>query len=327
MTGTFGRKLVSTFIALAVSGLVLWWLLWGDAGWALIEAVGAADPWLLALAAALAIVIQLIRAWRFSILASGDLALPSWTMIGIATRLILLNFILPFKLGELGYPLMMKRAYDTPIAQGTGILILSRLQDFGVVAAILLLTSASFFEPRVGAWSPLVIASMGMMLLILPMVLVDFLPWLCTLTERWPRIHHLAEQVIFGARMVRPCGRRLLVFLLSCAIWLVHSLIAFLTVRAIDADLNFLQAAMAGAASNLAFALPIGTIAGLGPPQAAWVYMLHLDGVGLITAKTTAFLCHGLLLVTISIWGALGYLNWADKPKTSLGGHGREPSS
>jgi uncharacterized membrane protein YbhN (UPF0104 family) len=327
VTSALARKLASTLLALAVSGLVLWWLLRDDAGQALVEAVQGANLWLLALAALLAVIIQLIRAWRFAILASGSLALPSPAMIGIATRLILLNFILPFKLGELGFPLMMKRTYGTPLAQGTGILILSRLLDFGVVAAILLLTSALLFEPEVTGWNPFLIASAGLLLLIMPIVLVDCLPWLCRLTKPWPKVDHLAEQVIFGALMVRPQGRRMVVFLLSCWIWLAHALIAYTTALAVRADLTFLQLAMAGAASNLAFALPISTIAGLGPPQAAWVYMLYLNGVDITLAKTTAFLCHGLLLVTISTWGALSYFRRAILPPAPLPDHGQHASS
>ncbi|MGI9491233.1 MAG: lysylphosphatidylglycerol synthase transmembrane domain-containing protein [Geminicoccaceae bacterium] len=300
---------------MGISGLVLWWLLQDGAGQALVHAVRNANLWYLAIAAALAVLIQVIRAWRFAILTSGQSSPPSSTMIGIATRLILLNFVLPFKLGELGFPLMMKRAFNTPFAQSAGILILSRSLDFGVVAAILLFTAAYLLAPKITGWSNEILALIGLVILILPVLVIDWLPWFRKLTTRWPRVDHLVEQLSFGALMIRPLARRLFVFALTCSIWLTHALIAFMTASSIEAEITFLPLAMASAASNIAFALPVSGVAGLGPPQAAWASMLALSGVDWTPAITTALLCHGLLLVTISTWGALSFWRLAMKPK------------
>ncbi len=315
MAGSTVKRLISALLALGITGLVLWWLLRDGAGQALVKAASRADIRLLALAALLAVAIQVIRAWRFAILANGSMALPSRKMIAIATRLILLNFVLPFKLGELGFPVMMKRAFNTPFAEGTGILILCRLLDFGVVAAILLLTAAYLLAPGLIGWSREIVGLVGLMLLSLPMLMIDWLPGLRRLMRPWPKLDVLAEQLSFGVRMARPATRRVPIFVLTCSIWLTHAVIAYLTALSIEADIAFLPLAMASAASNLAFALPISGIAGLGPPQAAWATMLNFDGIDWTPAITTALLCHGLLLVTISSWGMLGFLGKAIKPK------------
>jgi uncharacterized membrane protein YbhN (UPF0104 family) len=309
------KRLISALLALGISGLVLWWLLQDGAGQALVQAVRNANLWYLALAAVLAVVIQVIRAWRFAILTNGRSSPPSSTMIGIATRLILLNFVLPFKLGELGFPLMMKRAYNTPLAQSAGILILCRSMDFGVVAAILLFSAAFLLAPKITGWSNEILAFAGLVIFILPVLVIDWLPWFRKLTTRWPRIDHLAEQLSFGALMIRPPARRLFVFALTCSIWLTHAVIAYVTASSIQAEIAFLPLAMASAASNIAFALPVSGVAGLGPPQAAWASMLALNDIDWTPAITTALLCHGLLLVTISTWGALSFLRLAIKPK------------
>jgi len=302
-------------LAIGISSLVLWWLLQDGAGQALIKAVRNANPWYLAVAATLAVLIQVIRAWRFAILTNGNSSLPSSKMIGIATRLILLNFLLPFKLGELGFPLMMKRTFNTPFAQSAGTLILCRIMDFGVVAAILLFTAAYLLAPKITGWSNEVLAVTGLVVLILPVLVIDWLPQLRRLTTHWPRTDHLAEQLSFGALMIRPTTRRLLVFCLTCSIWLTHTFIAYLTASSIQAGIAFLPLAMASAASNIAFALPISGVAGLGPPQAAWASVLALNDIDWTPAITTALLCHGILLVTISIWGALSFLKLAMKPE------------
>lgn len=312
------KRLVSAVLALGVSGLVLWWLLRDGAGQALADALATAHPGYLVLAACLAVFIQVIRAWRFAILADGKASLPSWTMIGIATRLILLNFLLPFKLGELGFPVMMKRSYGTPFAQGAGILILSRLLDFSVVSAILLLTGASLLAPDVIGLGSEMVALLGFLLLLLPILLIGWLPNLRAMAKPWPRLDHVAQQLSFGARMMSPAPFRSLVFGLTCLIWTNHALIAWLTASSIGAAIDFLPLAMASAASNLAFALPISGVAGLGPPQAAWATMLNLAGIAWTPAITTALLCHGLLLCTIVILGAFEYLWSAVRPGTDM---------
>lgn len=330
MSGTLISRLTSTALASAVSALVLWWLLRDGAGQALILALQGASPWPLILGALLAIVIQIARAWRFAVMTTGKLALPAWIMIGIATRLILLNFLLPFKLGELSFPVMMKRAFDTPFGQGAGILILCRLFDLGVVAAILLLSAALLFDDAVIGWSPLLLAFTGLLAVIAPILMTDLLPWLRRLTARWPRLDRLIEQIAFGATMIRPFPQRLLVSLLTGSIWLLHASIAFLTALAVDAGLDFLPMAMASAASNLAFALPINGVAGLGPPQAAWATILHLQKVDWTPAITTALLCHGLLLSTLSVWGVVTLIGTAGRQSglaagQKAGGGGQAP--
>ena len=65
--------------------------------------------------------------------------------------------------------------------------------------------------------------------------------------------------------------------------------------------LDFLEVMLASAAANLAFAMPVSGLAGLGPPQAAWAATLHLTGVAWSPAIVTALICHGVLLT-----GAIG---------------------
>ena len=228
MQSVLAKRLTSTILAIVISAIVLWWLLADGAGEALIDALGQASLWPLALGGMIAIAIQMIRAWRFAILASGSLALPSWTMIGIATKLVLLNFLLPFKLGELGFPVMMKRAYGTPFSRGAGILILCRLLDLGVVAAIILLTAAWLLDPAIHGWSPTLISLVGLAALLAPFLIPDLLPRLQRLTGRWQKLERLAEQTSHGAcddaprqpaapsgrgpdpvDLVRPCHHRL----------------------------------------------------------------------------------------------------------------------
>lgn len=317
---TLTRRLASTLLAALVSAVVLWWLLGDGVGQALIEALGSASPWPLLLGGLIAIAIQIIRAWRFAILESGTLAFPSWIMIGIATKLVLFNFLLPFKLGELSFPLMMKRTYGTPFGQGAGMLILCRLLDLGVVLAIILVTAAWLLDPAIHGWNPALIGTFGVIALVVPFLIIDHLSWLQRLTARWPRVARLAGHLGHGASIMRPHHIRLPVAALTLSIWGAHAAIAWLVASAIATGLGFASMAMASAASNLAFALPISGVAGLGPPQAAWATMLHLAGHDWAPAITSALLCHGLLLTILSIFGAAFLMNRSSRAMPAVDG-------
>ncbi|MEZ5930812.1 MAG: lysylphosphatidylglycerol synthase transmembrane domain-containing protein [Alphaproteobacteria bacterium] len=326
VTGMLFRRLMSTVIAIAVSAVVLWWLLADGTGAHLIEALATANVWLLALGALIAIAVQLVRAWRFAILATGSLALPSWTMVGIGTRLVLFNFLLPFKLGEISFPLMMKRTYGTPLGEGAGNLILCRLLDLGVVAALILVTAAWLIDPAVYGWSPALITALGLVAFVMPLLMTEWLPCLRRVTRRWPRIDRLAGQMSHGASMMRPLRPKLLVTALSLTIWLAHATIAWLVARAIGTGFGFATMAMASAASNFAFALPISGVAGLGPPQAAWASMLRMAGHDWAPAITSALLCHGLLLSTLATFGAALALGQTFRGGTIIEEHGSTSS-
>jgi len=308
MSNPIRRSLISTILAILVSVVVLWWLLGDLKAEELWHALREAKLWPLLLGAVIAIGIQVIRAWRFALLASGKPALPSWSMIGIASQLVLMNFLLPFKLGELSFPLMMKRAYGTPFGEGAGILVLCRLLDFGIVAGMILFGTAFLLDPKILGLNPIIIGLLGLIAVVGPIFLIDGLGLLERIGSPTSRLRKTIGQMTLGAERMRPPGRRLLSAIMTVSIWLAHAAIAYLTAIAVSADLGFPSIAMASAASNLAFALPISGVAGLGPPQAAWATMLHLQDIDWTVAITTALICHGVLLVTLSIWGLLTWI-------------------
>lgn len=297
------RRLASTLLALAISGLVLWWLLSDAATAALADALDRAWGGRLALAFALVPVIQAFRAWRFTLLATGRAKLPSPAMFGVAVRLVFFNFVLPFKLGELSFPVMMRRAFGTAYGRAAGILVLARLLDLCAVGAILLAAAALLLNPAATGWSAAVVGGAALAAAALPVLVLETLDPLRRLLQWTPRLLPLFDQLTFGAAMIRPFGRRGLALALTLGIWVGHVAVAFLVSTAV-ADIPLLVAAMAGAASNLAFALPIPTIAGLGPPQAAWAAAMSAAGVGWETAVSTGLICHGLLTAGVLLLGA-----------------------
>lgn len=320
-----GARIGWTLLALLVTALVLWWLLSEAVIAALLEALRRAGLGRLAIALMLVPVIQALRAWRFGLLLTGQARRPDAAMFGIAARLVLFNFILPFKLGELSFPVMMRRGFGTDYARSAGILILARLMDLCVVASILMLGAAIVLEGAVLGWSEPVLIAGGLSALALPVLLLQAQVLLRRPARHLPRLGGLLGRLMSGAAMVRPLPRSLLALAQSVLIWLTHSALAWFAASAVVPALPIPPVILAGAASNLAFALPIGGIAGLGPPQAAWASVLHWAGASWEVAAVTALVCHGVLLIGVVLTGTATMLT-PPRPRALPPHQGAEPS-
>jgi Lysylphosphatidylglycerol synthase TM region len=300
--------LLWTLLAALLTAGVLWWLLTEEVIAALGEALAQAGVGRLTAAAALVPAIQWLRAWRFELLLSGEARLPSGAMFQVTARLLLFNFILPFKLGELSFPLLMKRAFGTGYIRAAGILVLARLMDLCVVAAILMIGTALVFERPAFGWGRPALLAGGLIALVLPVLAVRVPGLLRWPTARLPRVAVLLERLNVGMARVRPLSRSLAAQGVSAAIWLTHSALAWLAASAVAPALPVLPVVLAGAASNVAFALPVNGIAGLGPPQAAWATVLDWAGASWEVAAITALVCHGTILIGVAVTGALSVL-------------------
>ncbi|NJO23434.1 MAG: hypothetical protein HC868_11470 [Sphingomonadales bacterium] len=129
---------MSAVLALAVTAACLWFLLTPDILKALGRVAGEARPLPILVAFALVALVQWLRAWRFSVMTAGTVALPDMGLVRIALQLNFLNFVLPFRLGELSYPVLMRRRYGHGLLRSAGVLLLARLFDLATVVSILL---------------------------------------------------------------------------------------------------------------------------------------------------------------------------------------------
>jgi hypothetical protein len=241
-------------------------------------------------------VIQGLRAGRFSLLASGRAGWAFWTMYAITARLLLFNYLLPFKLGELSFPLMMKRALGTDYMRSAGVLILARLMDLCVVCAIFALGAALLIEPAARPWSlPALLLALAAALA-LPVIGIELLAPVARLSARLLRLAPWFDRLLWHEVLAHPRAQRTRALALTVAIWLTHATLAYAAATAVADGLGFFQIMLANASANLAFAIPVNGLAGVGPPQAAWATILHLAGVAWAPAIVTALICHGILL-------------------------------
>lgn len=312
-----GSRIRATVFAAAVTAAVLYGLLALSDPAALGRSLGQASPWPLAAALLLIPVVQWIRAWRFGLLMSGTLRLPERDLVRTALLLNMFNFLLPFRVGEASFPILMKRRYAMDYSRSTGILILARLMDASAVGALLCAGAYGAFDAPLWGWGRPAFAVAGVLamlvLIVLPHAGGVMRDRAGLLLNRWPRLHGLADGLMSGGAQLPGARGHVSAIGLTLAIWVTQACIAYLAVIAVDAGSSFPAALTAGAAANLAFALPITGIAGLGPAQAAWATALNLAGTDWDTAIASALAGYAVVLTGALVLGGLALATSAQR--------------
>ena len=187
-----GVRIRATLLAAAVTAAVLYGLLALTDPAVLIDSLSQASPGPLIAAFLIVPVVQWLRAWRFALLMSGSSRLPDRDMVRAATLLNFFNFLLPFRVGEASFPIMMKRRYGMDYARATGILVLVRLMDACAVGALLCAAAAVAFDAPIWGWGRPTLIALSLLaaagLILLPHMGEMMRNRSRAYLVRWPRI-------------------------------------------------------------------------------------------------------------------------------------------
>jgi hypothetical protein len=252
--------------------------------------------------------VQWLRAWRYSMMTSVHLNLPDATMVRIACQANFLNLALPFRLGELGFPVLMQRRYGIGFLHATGVLLLARLFDLAAVGCILL---ASAWSLGIIPGALKLVAAVGALVLaVAPFGVALAGRALRPHLVRLPYVGKIAEPLSAALDALGDARTRMQVVAVGFAIWLALAWMAVLVADAVVDTASAMAAVLGGAASSVAFALPINGIAGIGPTQAAWVAATVQAGVPWDDAVISALALHAVVLVNAVVLGGLAMLPW-----------------
>lgn len=276
-----------------------------------IPAIANADFALLFVAGLLIAGVQWIRAWRLSIFSTGQATLPDMDFVAVAGQLNFYSFLVPYRMGDLSYPVLAKKLLGHPLAKAAAVLLATRLLDLAAVTSIFLGIGAILGAFRGLSGQLAFAASAG--LVIAPLAVFPFIAIIMRTLSRQARLASIVRALQYCADL----RSFLPVYLLGYAIWVQFALAAFLCARAADLQIGAVTAGFGSTASNVAFALPISGIAGLGPSQAAWVVALQSVGVDVHAALVSAMAFYLVTLASACVCGLAGFaLMLARRPGT-----------
>lgn len=248
-------------------------------------------------------VVQYLRAWRFQRLLFAKTIVPEPAMFRIAVYLNFFNYILPFRIGELSFPMLMKREYNEGFANSIGILLLVRIGDLiavvGLAGTALALAGNELIQVIGAAFAVGALVAL-MLLLVLPLPIA-------TAGGRWlgPRF----ERFLTGLLAVSRQNDRSAFVMLTVALWAIQFVACYFCLLAVGEGFTYIQGVIGGAAAILSFSLPINGFAGIGPAQAAWAYALNFLGVEFSQAVASSILFGIVVFVSITLQAA-GVFAW-----------------
>jgi hypothetical protein len=206
----------------------------------------------------------------------------------------------------------MRRHYGSSLVHSAGVLLLARLFDLATVASILV-GAVAWLRLSIGVHHA-VLASAAVCLALVPFGLAVAAPILRGYMARLPRIGDLATRLTAGLAAVGDRRAAMLAVALGFAFWLIIGLLAALIAGAVVSTVPPGAAVLGIMAGSVAFALPVGGIAGVGPAQAAWVLATTFAGVPFNDAVLSALALHAVVLTNAIVTGGLATIPWAGRP-------------
>ena len=303
------RQIVTTLVSLAITGGVLYLLLTDQVMADLRALLPRVDLRYVAAALCVGPVIQYLRAWRFTrLLWPKDAAgRPSLAMYRVSTFLLLFNYLLPFRAGELSFPLMVKQRFGVDLTSSVGVLVVSRVLDLLVIVATCAIAAVMVIADRPG------LVRLALAVALATVFALAVTPWiagasrrvLLPLVGRWPKPAELLARLLRGLHRIARARDYLPVLALSVAIWLLQFVFCLFCLRAVVDDAGYWQGMFAGATALLAWSLPINGVAGVGPVQAAWAFAAQLAGIDWSAGIASALLFTGVGLISIILLSLL----------------------
>jgi glycosyltransferase 2 family protein len=316
------KRALWTVAAIGVTALCLYLILTDEMVRTLRQVLPRVQPLPLILVLPLTLVINQVRSARFALALGTSGPGTALRMGRICALLVFLNYLLPFKMGELSFPVLAKRTFDVSYATSLGVLGYSRVLDLLMVLSLggFVLGTLPGGEASGPARLALpVAAGAALTLLFVPFLVVRFHDAGQRLT-RSPRLLELMERLFQGCRAVASPRRHAVYLALTLAVWVLHATCGLCTMRAMGAQNGVLDGVIASAAASVTFAFPVSGVAGVGPMQASWAYALTLRGWKWEMAVANALLAHATLVASSAVIGLLAVV-------LVDGGPGPEPAA
>jgi len=269
------KRLWKTGLALAVSGICLWWAFRGEDLGAIGRYVASADPFLLALAGGIATAGGLIRAARWKLLLA-----PTGIQTSLNSRWKALNIgfmvtnIVLGRFGELARPFALSRLTPVSMSAALGTVVLERVLDTVALLILLLVTllSPSFPDGAIVLGLPMrfaVLSVVGLAVAGLSFIgFILFWPnaairFVRPLADRLP--DHTGAKFIDGLKafstgleLVRQPGALLLALAWSIFLWVWMASSFWVGFRAFGIDAGFLAAIFTQCVVSVFVAIPAG---------------------------------------------------------------------
>jgi hypothetical protein len=301
------RIAAALLITAGLSAAILWWVPIGEVA----AALAAMSPaWLGPMALVYAVSYP-CRAARFRNLGA---AVPIGPMTGVVAVHQFMNRVMPFRTGELAFPVLARRLTGASMLHGVSLVLLTRLLDLGMLA-LLFLGALLCSEPareRIGPWG------FWGVLLLAAATFAGFpaFPWVGGRVARAlarrlrARRPAWADRVESEGRMLDDLrGTALRGFLAATGwtalIWLATFALFWMSLRSVGLSLHPADVVLGSSVAVIAAVLPIGGLGSFGTLEAGWAAGFALLGVAAGPALASGLVMSGTSFLFAAVAAAL----------------------
>ena len=257
------------------------------------------------------IIMMVLRALRFEVLLKKRIAFNK--LLPIVFVHSLLTNIIPFRVGDLSYVVMLKKIKKQSYSKGLSSLLIARVFEFCVMIFILILAIIYSKDlPNLGFQNIIPLMIVVLVLLVLMIFSMIFLhDFLVRIFDRFlvlfPMLKLKLNKFLVSFKAYR--SRKVLIqtFVLSVLTYISGVIFTYYIVIALNyaIPLNILLITITF--SILSSILPINSVAGFGTVEGVWALILGYFGYTIESAILLSFSLH---IIQLLFSGALGLLGW-----------------
>jgi len=208
------------------------------------------------------------------------------------------TYLMPFQVGDLSLPIILKAANGVGLPEGSAILIRTRLLDMVSLGGLMLSASIGY-DIDLGLSLRLLWFGIGALLVIVPFLLRRLI------TSHWFQLNRYGQYL-------KPFlleGRFSIIELfLSLGIWIAIACVLFCVVNAINLPIGFWGGVLLITIQLPLQMIPIQGFANTGNHEGAWIAALSLLGIPLIQAVEFAVTSHVIILFYVLVLGIIPLL-------------------
>lgn len=257
----------------------------------------------------LQVVTTALRALRWRVFLRPDVAVPPFKVIAVFAWCFFLNGVFPYRTGEAARLIWTKR-FGGSVGYGLGALAAERLIDLVAVLGLagvgvaLLPTAPAWLS----GWVDVYLAAVAGGFLILIAAAAPVGAWLKRLADRQrSRLFGFVAGAVQAAGLMRTPGRFLAVAGLTVATWAVFTASCQIYLSGFFPAFGWGASAAFAAVVTFSAIVPL-TPGNLGAFEASAVILLSALGYDEALALVAAATMHGILLITTTALGGIGWL-------------------
>lgn len=307
----FGRlpKFFGWVLRLVLSGIILFFIFnWVGAD-GVFQALIGLDVGSLGMIFILIGVSLIIRGWRVRIVQESTVCIPNTDYILIAIFHNAANQVMPFRSGELAFPLLLKRYLGHQMSQSTASLLLIRFIEAMVLGGLVIIGLFFVLSDSTDNFGRIIFL---LLFLLFMLVFWGWMPRLLLIgyrvtrsvsgsgEEAWRKLVLRLGQALHAVsgelNKSKGFSVYLLILVLTVANWLVLIAVCWVVLLSVGVQVNYAEAMVGASVASVAQFIPLGSFGNIGPLEAGWTLGFVFVGVDAKQALSSGVVLHLVMI-------------------------------